>query len=421
MKERELEKKLVELLGKQKLYLWDNYALNKNRNLSEVYQAIYNLLKNIVPDNFFQGRKKDFFKRLYYKLIIENDPEIAFLKNKLDNNDNYNKQLDKNDINYKLKIAKRKREDIFQLMDLRNFKSRNLGFKSYPDFHFYYEELDKKNVIKVVKDYLEDNIDKANDLIKKYELTWENWFKILRNIGNIDNQEPSYHFNCLLKKLDLKINSKGIKFKTKKDGISGMTFNILIPEDIRILSKPITSPMTCRVFFHECGHAINYATTNGEGIYNIYTPFHDEAIAIIFENIGIKLCMDEKEQKIAEEVKFLESIRCSISFLFEMELWENHDKAETLYKKFQSLLEMKPNKKEMWALDSFRYIDPVYIQNYVLGEIYANKIVNSLKNRYDDDYNRWGQKIFQYFLKEGMQRSFNEKYRSFNYQLNKYF
>ena len=131
--------------------------------------------------------------------------------------------------------------------------------------------------------------------------------------------------------------------------------------------------------------------------------------------------MDEKEQKIAEEVKFLESIRCSISFLFEMELWENHDKAETLYKKFQSLLEMKPNKKGMWALDSFRYIDPVYIQNYVLGEIYANKIVNSLKNRYDDDYNRWGQKIFQYFLKEGMQRSFNEKYRSFNYQLNKYF
>ena len=418
MEEKELEKKLVELLGKQKLFLWDNYALGQDRDLNEVDQSIYNLLKNIDPKNFFKGRKKEIFERLYYKLMIENDPEIAVLKNKLDNNENYNNKLDKNDVDYKIKIAKRKKEDVIQLMKLRNKKAKNCGFNSYPDFNFYYEELHKETVIKMIKKYLEDNINKANDLINEYDLTWQNWFERLRNIGSIEKQEPSYHFNCLLKKLDLNINSKDIKFKTKKDGISGMTFNISIPDDIRILSKPITSPMTGRVFFHECGHAINYVTANDNGIYNIYNPFHDEAVAIIFENIGIQLCMNKKEEKIAEEVKFLETIRCSISFLFEMELWKKPDQAEELFLKYQYLLNMKHNQKEIWELNSFRYIDPVYIQNYVLGEIYANRIIDSLNNNYNDNYIKWGQEIYDYFLKDAMKKGFKTKYKEFNFKLN---
>lgn len=418
MEEKDFEKKLVELLGKQKLFLWDNYALDQDRDLNEVDQSIFNLLKNIDPQNFFKGRKKEIFERLYYKLMIENDPEIAVLKNKLDNNESYNNKLDENDVKYKVQIAKRKREDVIQLLKLRNKKARNWGFNSYPDFNFYYEELHNDIVIKMIKKYLENNINKANDLINEYDLTWENWFERLRNIGSIDKKEPFYHFDCLLKKLNLNINSKGIKFKTKKDGISGMTFNISIPDDIRILSKPITSSMTGRVFFHECGHAINYATVKGNGIYNIYTPFHDEAVAIIFENIGIQLCMNKKEQKIAEEVKFLETVRCSISFLFEMELWKKPDQAEELFLKYQSLLNMQPNQKEIWALDSFRYIDPVYIQNYVLGEIYADKIIDSLKGNYNKNYIKWGQEIYNYFLKDGMEKSFKTKYKEFNLELN---
>ncbi len=413
VKEIELEKKLVELLGKQKLFQWDNYALDKDRNLNKIDEEIYNLLKNNYTQNYFQGRKKELFERLYFKLIIENDPEISKLKNKLDNNDNYNKQLDKVEADYQVKIAKRKREDIIKLMKLRNSKAINLGFESYPNLCFYCEEVDKSSVIKIVKKYLEDNIDKANNLIKKYGLNWENWFIKLRSLGNIDKTEPSYYFDCLLNKLGLKINKDNINFKFKEDGISGMTFNISISDEIRILAKPITSPMTCRVFFHECGHAINYITSQGKGLYNIYTPLHDEAIAIIFENIGIKICMNKREEKIAEDVKFLEAIRCSISFLFEMELWETPNKAEELFKKYQSLLKMKTKKKEMWTLDSFRYIDSIYIQNYVLGEIYANKIINRLKNEHGDNYEQWGEKIYQFFLKDAMKNKFKEKYNRF--------
>jgi oligoendopeptidase F len=237
-------------------------------------------------------------------------------------------------------------------------------------------------------------------------LTWENWFKKLRSTGSIEKSDPDHYINCLLEKLGLKSRRDNIKFRYKKDGISGMAFGISIPGDIRVLLKPVTSPMTCKVLFHECGHGINYASNHEQGIYTIYTTSFDEIMATLFETIGIDICMNQAETKIAKEIKFLEAIRCSISFLFEMEIWEKPEKAEELFREYQLKLPMKPTNKEMWAIDSFRYIDAVYIHNYVLGELYSQELFQKLKTGYGDNYKEWARTINNYFLKSGMKSSF---------------
>lgn len=413
MDEVEFENKLTFLIEKQKLFQWENYALGKNNCLNVIDQKIYNLIDNINPENIFSNqRKKEIFIGLYNKLIVENDPNISKLKNKLDEKDDYIIRSDKEDTNYKSILAKKMSKDVINLINLRNKKAVNLGFLSYPDLIFSYEELDKNNVANLIRDYLENNIDKANYLISEYNLTWQNWFKKLRNLGKIHTNDPAFYVNCLLNKLNFRLTYNDLQFKFDKDGISGMTFCISSPNDIRVLLKPITSPMTVRVLFHECGHAVNYSIINEKGIYNLYTTFFDELIAIIFENIGIGICMKQFERNIAEDVKFLETIRCSISFLFEMDLWEAPNHAEKLYEKYQSILRIKPKEKEMWALDSFRFIDPVYIQNYVLGEIYAKKIIKHLKLYYNSNYNVWGKALKESFIKNGMKLSFEEKFNN---------
>lgn len=414
MDELEFENKLVKLIEKQKLLQWENYALDKNNDLNKINHKIFNLVNNFNPDNIFDNkRKREIFKNLHKKLLVENDPVISKLRNKLDNNDNYNKGLNNGESDFKSKLAHRMREDVIELIHLRNKKAVQLGFSSYPDLIFNYEELNKKKVINIIKDYLKNNIEKANHLIRKHELTWQNWFNKLRNLGMIDNHEPASYLNCLLNKLNFELSYDDLNFKFDKDGISGMTFCISSPDDVRILLKPIKSPMTIRVLFHECGHAVNYSTIKDKGIYNLYTTLFDEVVAILFENIGIELCMSQFERNTAEEVKLLETIRCSISFLFEVKLWEEPDNAEKLFEEYQSKLSIKPKKKEMWVLDSFRFIDPVYIQNYVLGEIYAKNIIKKLKSLYNNDHKLWGEVLKKQFIKDGMEVSFQKKYYNF--------
>ena len=407
------ENKLLNVIKEQRLLQWENYACDKNHDLNKVNKKIYNLITEKSYEDIFNDRKKEIYDRLYTKYIIENELNIARLRNKLDNRSNYNSNLDKNHSNYKVKLAKQMRDDVVQLIKLRNKKAKNMGFTSYPDLIFYTEELNRDSVKNQIENYLNKNIEKASSLINKYNLTWQNWFDRLRSIGTFKSNNYQTYIDCLLSRLGFDSLKESIEFYFKEQPISGIAFGISIPDDIKILLKPVTSLMKSKVLFHECGHGINYASNKEKGLYTLYTTSCDEIIATVFETIGIKICMNKKERQITEEIKFLESIRCSISHLFEMELWGNTDRAENLFREYQQILPMKPENKSLWTLDTFRYIDPVYNHNYVLGELYSQDIVNKLEAVFGDNYKEWGRVIYRYFLKEGRKRAFENKYQKF--------
>ncbi|MCF8008469.1 MAG: hypothetical protein K9K32_01775 [Halanaerobiales bacterium] len=409
MEVTDFEKKLIGLINRQQLLQWENYALDKNNDLNKINQEIYSLIKEINYNKLFNKRKREVFINLSKRLRVENDPEIARLRNKLDNKDNYKKDLDFK-ANNQVKLAKRMRNDLIELLYLRNYKAQKQGFKSYPDLIFSAEELSKETIIKEVKSYLNKNLKSAKEIIKEYNLTWGNWFTKLGEQGSLDSSDPNYYIKCLFHSLDLDNIYHNINFKYKKDGISGMTFRTSPPEEIRILLKPVTSPMRSRVLLHECGHAINYIKNHRQGLYSLLTTSFDEIMAVLFEKIGINLCLTEEEREIALQVSLLENVRCSISFLFEMELWKDPENAEEKFIRHQKILPIITQKKELWVLDSFRYIDPVYIHNYVLGDIYAKKIINYLNDRYNDDYKKWSNIIIDHFLKDGLNKSFMDKY-----------
>lgn len=414
MENSNFENKFIKLIEEKKLLQWEKYACCKNNDLNKNSKKIYKLFKSIKTSNLFSGRKKAYVKRLYPRYLVENDPDIATLRNKLDNLSNYTENLNDNSRKkYNIELAERMKNDVEQLMKKRNIKANQLGFPTYPDLIFYSEELEKKTVVKMVKNYLEQNIGKAKRLIEKYNLTWPNWFKRLKEIGKYNDNKLDYYINNLLNKLGMKNKKENIHFEFKDQAISGVVFGISVPDDVRVLMKPVSSLYDIHILFHECGHAINYVSNKESGLYTIYTNSFDEIMAKLIETIGIRICLEKEQQRRVKEIKVLEAVRCSISFLFEMKLWQNTVQAENLFRKYQLKLPIEPAPEITWVLDSFRYIDPVYIHNYVLGEIYSEQIIKKLLENCGEDYRGWGRLIETHFLEDGMKNSFINKYREF--------
>ena len=63
----------------------------------------------------------------------------------------------------------------------------------------------------------------------------------------------------------------------------------------------------------------------------------------------------------------------------------------------------------LWALDSFRSLDPVYIHNYIIGSVVAEKTVEFLKDEYGTDFQAWGNWLERNYFSDGRRRSLQEK------------
>ncbi|MDD2482308.1 MAG: hypothetical protein WCY24_05300 [Lutispora sp.] len=64
--------------------------------------------------------------------------------------------------------------------------------------------------------------------------------------------------------------------------------------------------------------------------------------------------------------------------------------AEELFEYHYKKLGAEIMDTSIWASDSFRSIDPVYIHNYVMGASMAEGLIRYLKLSYGNDYESWG-------------------------------
>ncbi|KPU28343.1 hypothetical protein TR13x_03140 [Caloranaerobacter sp. TR13] len=61
------------------------------------------------------------------------------------------------------------------------------------------------------------------------------------------------------------------------------------------------------------------------------------------------------------------------------------------------------------GFSSYRSIDPVYIQNYVIGAVLAEKLMEYFYDKYSNKYKEWGNLLYKNIYLDGRKRSFKEK------------
>ncbi len=351
---------------------WENYVDNQNHDLNETCDKIFECIDNM------RRNKEIIFSDRYIREWIDKSKEVYFLRNKLDNFDNY---IDK-EIITKEELAERIYIDVINLMKLRDKKSLEIGFKGYMDAIIKSDNMTYEMLTGWLNDYLDKNLERANQIIKKYNIKWKSWFSDLDKINNSEMQsiDPYKMLYRFAEKMDMLEVINNIKIYYKNN----ICFATMLgSDDIRISMSDINCLDDVRTLFHEFGHAIvyYYLSKNSSDLYFQITPCLDEVFAVIIENIAPIVVLSESEIEKIDEINCLEYTRTALSALFELELWNNINMAENLYEKYYAKLNLEIENPKLWCLDSFRSIDCMYIHNYTLGQIASEHFKDIFYNK----------------------------------------
>ncbi len=352
------ENKVLEFYYKRNELQYENYINKGNHDLNLLDKEYYDYLSKLDFNNF-----DDYSKKKILKDLVEKSEEISTLKNKLDSRESYGKVDSKKELSLKMK------SDVLTLMELRNSKVKAFGFNDYMDFIFSIEGINKEKLIASINKYIRNNKRKVSELSKKYALTQSNYFTKLVNIKECNSNK-------------LKDNLKKFEIDLPKDMDYDKGFPISLEVGNKLVKLNVNSPTniySLSIVAHELGHYLAYTLNERTGQNRIMTDLENESKAVLFERFYVKEFFNDEEKILFEEIKILENYRCCISFLFELSLYDKTN-INNNYKNVYKDLYQGDIDCDLWSLDSFRSIDPVYIQNYYIGDINA---VNLLKDKTD--------------------------------------
>jgi hypothetical protein len=427
------------LIWDLRLLQWSNYFEGGVHDLSLLDSQFFMLAKQFLSRyaSAFTptDRQSEIVRTLLSRDLVDKNPAAAKLRNRLDDWNNYRdddsasaSSATSSTTDRRLALARKMRSDVLDLMYIRNGLAKDQGYHSYPDLVLATEELNRERLIKMLHDFLDANLPHAQHLIKKYDIHWESWFSDLNRIAPLAESfpgtsapapspafpfDPSTAINRFLELLGLTDARSKIKIAFQDHGFAGMTSEVA-PGDIRVMVEPIASLAGFKVLFHELGHALTYCFNQEQDLFRILPASYDEAMAVVIEYFAPRLLLGPTLQKKAAEIDVLEHTRCAISALFELELWESPapKQPEELYLKHYGRLGVQIDHPELWALDSFRSIDPVYIHNYVIGAVLAPRLYDFLLQSFGDDYHSWGRWLINNVYFDGRKRPFSEKVAS---------
>lgn len=389
-------RRYLQLFFRLQLAQWENYAQQGRHDLCQVDADIYSALLAADTPEDCSKREAAVWSSIRRRGLVDKHPAVARLRNRLDDWDNYLSPLplpELPELERRNILATRMQADVLELLRLRTQLAKQQG-ELYPDLVMQSEDLDLAWVEQSVAAYLEQNLDSARRLIAAHKISWDSWFSDLARLGALPLATDTQKLVTeLLGELGLDDALPLIALQIKANGLAGYVGVIQPGEDVRVLTRPAHSLSALLTLCHELGHACCHALNQSDGLYQTWTSSYDEAMAMLFERIGMRISLSESDRERASQLTLLENVRCAISFLFELDIWRQPDRAEELYLAHYGKLGLDLGDPSLWVLDSFRSIDPVYVHNYVLGSILAEQVLTQLRKVHGNDYLLWGQEL----------------------------
>lgn len=172
----------------------------------------------------------------------------------------------------------------------------------------------------------------------------------------------------------------------------GICYDIEIPDDIRVLVNPRPGFLTCSILFHEFGHAQHFAHIEQpnflfrseygcmpEGLANTVQRLALDRtwlteIAGVTEAEAEQLARGQRDITAHRLRKLMAHSTVELKAYADAE----QDPAQARREAIEGFLMVPCTESCAWASDPFLALDPVYWQNYILGEAIASQNVERL-------------------------------------------
>ncbi len=333
-------------------HLWENLIDGASHDLKKDDAILYNHLS--------QSKKK---KPFILQGRIEHHPDVSILLRKLEAFERYDTPAQGLD-------HARMSQDILKLMKKRDQLAKLHNFESYKAMHMDFDDVKEINIKTMLAVLIKKEEKKRQKLIRKYRITYDNFFKKLKMIGpRPKHDDATLIIDKVKRKLQLGSFDKHLKLSISKDHISGYCQKVG-KNDIRLASHPIVSMAQLKTFLHELSHAIIKVYQDDDTMTQFMRPQKFEILACVVEQILIDSVCTVTERRHLNNIQVLENARLGISALFEFDL---HDKRAEPEKLFESLVrDVFPlDDPKLWVVDSFRTTDALCAQYYPLGHVAA--------------------------------------------------
>lgn len=346
---------------------WQNYTQSAHRDLNPIYAQIREALTTL------QSRGELPLSAL--RNLIETEPRIAALRNKLDDGDSYRSVGEIGTAPFLAAI----RSDVTALMQLRNLEAQRLGYRDYPAAIFASEQLDEDAILASLSRFLAENLPATRRFVAEHRFQWRSWFDDLSRISQ--PLSPPVRARDVLRELAAKLQLDEVLARLSI--VEGQPICFVLPlaaDDIRMSLGEMASLDDLRTLCHEFGHAVQNARLLSDSPQSLaqLTPLREEAAAVLMETLAPRLLVSEQQAALIRQVQLMDYCRAALSMQFELQLWHHGcDAAEELCRDHFEQLGVVVEEPRRWCLDSFRSIDCVYIGNYPLSQIAADKLLHA--------------------------------------------
>ena len=298
--------------------------------------------------------------------------------------------------------------DLVELIEIRNRLAIEEDFASYAHLAMWAEGLDLDGVKRFVVAARDSTLPGAHRTVDREHMTLETWFDDLERFGGPGPDDVPTAASELVRLLGLGEAADRISWVVRDQPIYGVAFALEIPDDVRILVGRSGSLSALVVAYHELGHALGHASNRATGVFRTWETTTDESMAVVMEAIAGRLLLTDDEREHIAVIEQCETARIATSLLFEFAVNERPGEGRTLFTEWHEPL-VPIDDPAVWARDTFRSIDPFYLQGYLIGSVVAHATVEFLSDRFPDDPNEWGVWLVENYYAPGRAATLSDR------------
>jgi hypothetical protein len=297
--------------------------------------------------------------------------------------------------------------DVATLIRLRNSLARDLGAASYGHLAMDAEGLDLDAVVEALAEARRTGLDETAALAAEGRLTIDTWFDRLDAFAGRATIDAVTAGRSLAARLGCADLLAHVRIQVGTGPLAGWAAAVSIPEDVRLIVRPARTLRDLATVFHEVGHALAYAGTQATGIRAIPSDTQDEAMGTLLEEVGMRLLLPAGDRARIDRIATSETTRLATSALFEVAIQDDPSDARQQYVDWYGPL-VGVADPVVWALDTFRSIDPFRVHAYVLGRSFARSLLDRLAEQVGEDPKAWGTWLRERLWAPGRRDTFAE-------------